>query len=74
MKQNTALDRLVRDARKATSFRKHRMQWSFDYASGRAYAFCVHCKVDVICLTKPAPNEIDIGGEAVALDCKGVTA
>ena len=30
---------------------------------------CQECKMQVTINTKPQPNEIDISGEAIALDC-----
>jgi len=35
---------------------------------------CVHCWADVDVHTQPMPNEIDIGGEAIALNCGSNTA
>ena len=32
---------------------------------------CVYCNMQVAINTNPLPNEIDIGGEAIALNCKG---
>lgn len=34
---------------------------------------CAKCNMEVAIKPRPAPNEIDIGGEAVALTCKGET-
>ena len=33
------------------------------------YAHCKVCDKQVVIMEQPAPNDIDIGGEAVALDC-----
>jgi len=33
---------------------------------------CLDCGMQVVVNTSPLPNEIDIGGEAVALTCEGV--
>ena len=43
---------------------------SEDHGNIRATTACRHCGMEVQVITKPAPNEIDIGGEAVALNCK----
>ena len=32
---------------------------------------CIYCDMYVQVIPKPYPNEIDIGGTAVALDCVG---
>lgn len=37
----------------------------------RRHSKCRRCGMGVQILTHPAPNEIDIGGEAVALNCPG---
>lgn len=36
----------------------------------RATSSCNHCGMEVQVITKPAPNEIGIAGEAVALKCQ----
>jgi hypothetical protein len=35
-----------------------------------AEATCKHCNMGVVVNDNPAPNEISVGGEAVALHCK----
>jgi hypothetical protein len=65
-----SLSALKREAQRATAWRGHRMRW-FE-ANGYATAFCIHCGMEVQCRERPAPNDIDIGGEAVALTCTGV--
>lgn len=48
-----------------TPFRKH----SEDHNNTCATAICRNCGMTVTVNTRPAPNQIDIGGEAVALNC-----
>jgi len=66
-KQSRSIKSLRRQAARSAAYRGHSMRWEMetDYAIGT----CRHCGKCVVCLTKPAPNEIDIGGEAVALGC-----
>jgi hypothetical protein len=68
------LDRLMREARKAMRFRGHNpvTDWK---EKGRAKLHCCNegCDMGVWIIVKPLPNEIDIGGEAVALNCNVAT-
>lgn len=64
------LSTLKKLAQQATKFRGHSMFWSepekdktFQWAS------CRYCGKGVAIRTNPLPNEIEIGGEAVALNC-----
>jgi len=41
------------------------------FSDSRALASCWSCHMEVLVNSNPMPNEIDIGGEAVALDCPG---
>jgi len=70
-----AIDRLKRSARESASWRGHTLgRFSFNVTrNGRATACaeCTRCKMWVGVDTRPAPNGIDIGGEAVALNCTG---
>ena len=65
----TIITRLKKQALESTAFRGHQMarwqRWTpFNYT-----ACCVACPAEVQVLSNPAPNDIDIGGEAVALNC-----
>lgn len=44
-----------------------------NHSSTQAIAYCNHCKAWVIINCKPLPNEIDIGGTAVAITCERVS-
>lgn len=72
----TKLRRLINEAKKSCEFRGHKMrqfEHSIPYNGimwGHAYSECKICGKSVMCNTRPAPNDIDIGGEAVALSCE----
>jgi hypothetical protein len=81
MKRGNALHaatarRLRREARTAAASRGHRMaRFSPLLPStglgGYSDAACTACGAAVRIETAPAPNSIDIGGEAVAVSCTG---
>ena len=65
----TIITRLKKEALEATTFRGHQMskwqRWTpFNYVT-----HCISCSAEAQVLSDPAPNQIDIGGEAVALNC-----
>lgn len=67
----TTEQRLKQEAREASERRGHEMKryrrrefWNTPYAE------CRHCGAEVDVTTKPAPNQIDIAGEAVAINCR----
>jgi hypothetical protein len=67
------LSTLIKRAQAASHWRGHRLKWvkgtcdwqRGEYATGK----CIKCDAYVQCLTHPAPNDIDVGGSAVALNC-----
>lgn len=74
--------RLVREARESATLRGHRMapfrherQYIGDLAGIyprfriTAASTCRDCGRGAYCDTRPAPNSIDVHGEAVALNC-----
>jgi hypothetical protein len=64
------LETLRRDAATACKWRGHSMRWSKPSNDGhRMYGECRSCGMQVVLLDTPMPNEIEIGGEAVALNC-----
>jgi len=69
------LNKLKKEAEAACSFRGHVMQWEppvYNYMRpGRHIlsGMCVDCKKWVQVNTMPMPNDIEIGGDAVALNC-----
>lgn len=73
MKIKRSLNYLRKLAQATTSFRGHRMKWGspFGKAGGPFSQFgrCKKCGKETLLTESPAPNEIDISGEAVALNC-----
>jgi hypothetical protein len=64
------LTKLKTEARAAAAWRGHALT-RFHQDGHRYYANCALCEMQVQVKPRPAPNEIDVGGEAVALNCKG---
>ena len=73
-KHGVELVRLINEAKQSIQNRGHVIddQWELYAHSYRltAYIECVRCSKGVQVNTAPMPNQIDIGGEAVALGCK----
>ena len=69
----TTLRSLKFSARRSAEFRGHRLGNFKSYSKTTAMAICQNpgCYCSVTVLTKPWPNEINIGGQAVAIHCKG---
>lgn len=66
------LERLVAEAERTCTDRGHGIEWHrINAYDGIAEGSCVRCGKTVRCLSRPAPNQIDVGGEAVALNCEG---
>ncbi len=64
---------LQRHARKSTVARGHSIQWGAPFQSNGGYGVdgkCKHCGKTLVVLQRPLPNQIAIGGEAVALNCE----
>ena len=65
------IERLKKEALKSCEFRGHKMSKFITVNENeRAYAFCMVCYKMVCVDTNPVANNIDIGGEAVALSCE----
>ena len=69
-------ERLKRLARETATYRGHDLSrfltsYTFGHTERGAMATCKRCAAYVSVLTHPGPNEIDIGGEAIALNCSG---
>lgn len=65
-------ERLRREALDSTRFRGHNMRvfhWDRTLDRWRGFSTCRECGMYVQVLTHPMPNDIDIGGEAVATNC-----
>jgi hypothetical protein len=74
----TTAGKLARQATRAAEFRGHRLgAWLWhDFAGDKrtGFAQCLDCKREAYVATHPAPNGIDISGEAVALGCDHASA
>jgi hypothetical protein len=64
----TTITQLKRQALISTRSRGHTITWH-KTTTESAYGLCDNCQKSVILRTKPFPNEIDIGGAAVARGC-----
>lgn len=64
---NKQLRKLINRATSSATYRKHKLQWTVGPDMATARCAC-GCYVQV--LTKPQPNQIDIGGDAVTLNCR----
>lgn len=67
---STKLARLKHEALESCRFRKHNMN-KFERTKYGYYARCRNCGMKVYITLNPSPNDIEIGGEAIALTCKG---
>lgn len=63
------LVRLKNEAEEACNFRGHKLHYWRNHPDGSSTNLCYMCKKEVIVRTQPRPNEINVGGEALALDC-----
>jgi hypothetical protein len=63
------LERLKREAGKAARWRQHLLRWEV-LSDTLVRGTCKLCEQWVDANSRPMPNEIDIGGPAVALDCE----
>jgi hypothetical protein len=64
------LEELKKEAMEAAEFRGHEMGPWEQEGSNQATSTCSVCGKTVTANAAPAPNDIDIGGGAVALNCK----
>ena len=65
------LDELKLQAEESSNWREHELgQWlEHSWNPRKFYCHCIKCNMQVIVTLNPLPNEIDIGGEAIALNC-----
>ena len=69
----TKLRRLIKEASESATWRGHKLRHfrTTDYDVRKvAISTCTVCEKFVAVNTNPRPNQVDIGGEAVALGCK----
>ena len=67
-----SLGTLKLKALESTQFRQHTIKWEPPYHGERnslQTGYCIICSAWVQVNTLPLPNQIDIGGPAVALNC-----
>ena len=71
--QSNRMKNLIAEARESCKFRGHKMS-RFHMLDGiNSDKYTAHCKIcgkGVWIIEFPLPNDIDIGGQAVALSCK----
>ena len=65
----STLRTLKQSARESATWRGHVLTNFKQYSHGTYLAHCKVCTAWVQVLINPAPNQIDIGGPAVALTC-----
>lgn len=63
-----SLTKLIFSADESARWRGHSLEWEI-FNDHNAIGTCHCCGAWVQCLTKPAPNQIDIGGPAVGVNC-----
>jgi len=68
--QRKSLLALKREARHAVQQRGHRLGAWIPSHAGRACAECAVCGAWVTVNRYPMPNEIEVGGSAVAIECR----
>ena len=70
------INKLKRDARDSAEWRGHYALGNFKahpyWGERIQIATCKRCGMQVVVNSRPAPNEVNIGGEAVALNCKAL--
>jgi hypothetical protein len=64
------LERLRKEALKCCTFRGHQMKPSIHLTKNSWWSECKMCGKTVVVTDNPAPNDIELGGEALALGCK----
>jgi hypothetical protein len=67
----TKMDRLKKSARESFRFRGHKGTPWISVGRGAVSLHCDKCGAYVLCETNPPPNGVEIGGDAVALNCTG---
>ena len=71
MNEKITARNLKHEAKLSCLYREHKMTRYIKTGPGRYYAECKTCGNWVQVCVHPLPNEIDIGGPAVALNCEG---
>jgi hypothetical protein len=69
--QAIRLTLLRQDAEQAAERRGHTLKgWHYHSQGTSAATDCIRCQAYVYIKLKPQPNEVDIGGTAIAINCK----
>lgn len=63
------IDRLKTEAKSSATWRGHNLTRFETLGNTTANAVCKKCGMETFVDAKPAPNGIDISGQAVALNC-----
>ena len=68
----TSFEKLEKEAVEAAEWRGHKLVpfQQHEWKRNVCWSDCVKCGMGVCVNIRPLPNEIDIGGEAVALNCE----
>jgi hypothetical protein len=69
-KSENKFSKLKSEAMSGCEFRQHVMSRWTELHPGVASTTCINCGAGVVVDLKPQPNGIDIGGEAVAMNCR----
>jgi hypothetical protein len=67
----TRLAKLKQRSLESANWRKHTMSRFKALGQYHHLSTCIACGAEVLVNLKPQPNEIDVGGEAVAVNCCG---
>lgn len=68
----TKLNRLIGEATESAKWRGHKLtKWMINDDKDQANCVCYQCGMPVYIETRPAPNSIEISGQAVAMNCRG---
>ena len=71
--KRTKLGKLMKEAMESCEFRGHEMgPWRVDFDQKRALTECRKCGMMVGVIQNPPPNDISIGGRAVAMSCSRI--
>lgn len=67
------LTKTMHEGSATAAMRGHKIGW--DYGGDEWYAIrdgrCIYCGLEITALAEPAPNQINLSGEALAKSCPG---
>ncbi len=68
--QCVQMERLKQLAEESANWHEHDLgEWTLHPKKNVSWANCIDCRMSAIVNINPLPNEIDIGGPAIALNC-----